>query len=298
MRIVITGGGGFIGRALAQRLWADDHDVCICDVQPVRLGRIQSVVVDLMQPGVVDPFLDGADAVIHLAGKAIAGRWTEPFKDAVYASRIETTRNVVNAIRRMPRKPEVFVCASGVGYYGDGGDAWLNESAPPGNDFLARLCVDWETEARRAEKHHIRVVTIRTAPVLGASGGVLAPLLPLFRAGLGGKLDGGKQWSPWVHLHDIVGAYRYAVLQRGLQGAVNVSAPDVVRNEQFTKLLGAALGRPAVLRIPTWALRMRYGEFGSTLLMSQRVVPQALAQNGYIFEFPELARALSNIFNA
>jgi uncharacterized protein (TIGR01777 family) len=238
--------------------------------------------------------LRDADAVIHLAGEPVAQRWTPLVKQKISASRIESTRNLVLGLARLAKRPQTLICASAIGYYGSRGDEVLRESSGPGSDFLAGVCSEWEKTARDAESLGVRVVSIRTGIALDARGGALARMLPPFRMGIGGRLGNGRQWMSWIHLNDLAGLFRHALLNP-LRGPVNGVAPNPVSNSDFTRELAAALHRPALFPVPKLALKMLFGEMSEVLLASQRVVPQAAEGAAFRFQFAELGPALADI---
>jgi uncharacterized protein (TIGR01777 family) len=240
--------------------------------------------------------VDGADAVINLAGEPVAPNlWTNARKRVLRASRIDPTRALVAAIGRSAQRPAVLANASAVGYYGDRGETSLSEEDTPGDDFLARLVVDWEAAAREAAT---RVALLRMGVVLGPRGGALPRLALPFRFLVGGPIGSGRQWFPWVHVDDVVGAFRFALDHPEVEGPLNVTAPESVRNRDFARALGQALGRPSWLRVPGLALRVAFGELGGALLTGQRVVPQALTAAGYPFQQPSLLPALRQALGA
>jgi uncharacterized protein (TIGR01777 family) len=231
--------------------------------------------------------LDGVDAVVHLAGEPLTGgRWTRSKMSRIRTSRAVGTRNLVLGIRAA--RPRVLVCASAVGYYGDRGDEELRELSGPGRDFLSQVCIEWETEARASG---IRTVVLRTGTVLGP-GGALEKMIGPFRVGLGGKLGTGRQWMSWIHRDDLVDLYMDAVTNPTLSGPVIAAAPEPVRNETFTRLLARAVDRPAVLRLPKWALRLAYGKVASVLLASQNCRPDRAMECGFKFTYPTFDGAL------
>jgi uncharacterized protein (TIGR01777 family) len=238
--------------------------------------------------------LQDVDAVIHLAGEPVAQRWNAHARQAIRQSRVTGTRNLVQALAKLPKKPEVLVCASAVGYYGSRGDEILNESSSPGADYLAQICVDWEQEAQAAEASGIRVVRVRTGLVLDARGGALPRMLPPFRMGVGGKLGSGKHWMSWIHLEDLAALFQFA-LANPVSGPLNGVAPNPVINADFTRALAAAVHRPAIFPVPAFALRLLFGEMSEILLSSQRALPQAAEAAGFRFRYPELAPALAAV---
>jgi hypothetical protein len=274
MRIVVTGGTGFIGRALAVRLRAGGDDVLV----PPR-GDVSAI--------------DGAGAVVNLAGEPIAQRWTAGTKRKIEESRTEGTRRLVAAIAAAKVRPSVLVSASAVGYYGARGDEELDEEAPPGDDFLARLCVRWEEAASAAASLGVRVVRIRTGVVLAVDGGALAKMLPAFRALAGGPVGTGRQWMSWIHRDDLVSLVLFALGNPEARGALNGTAPAPVRNAEFASALGLALHRPAVVPAPAPVLRLVFGEMATILLEGQRVVPKRALALGFSFRHPDLPSALA-----
>jgi uncharacterized protein (TIGR01777 family) len=234
--------------------------------------------------------------VIHLAGEPVAQRWTREARERIRASRVESTRTLVAALR--PNPPKVLVSASAVGYYGSRGDEILTESAAPAGDFLGRLAVDWEREAQEAQKFDVRVVSLRIAVVLGRNGGALAQMLLPFRLGIGGRIGDGKQWMSWIHLDDLASLAGFALENAGLRGAINASSPNPVTNAEFTRELARALHRPAIVPVPRLALKLLFGEMAEIIFSSQRVVPEAALKAGFAFRFPGIREALEKEFSA
>jgi hypothetical protein len=233
--------------------------------------------------------------VVNLAGEPIAGkRWTRAQKTRLRSSRIDTTRTIVQAIADAQRKPRLLLNASAVGYYGPRGDEEVSETEPPGNDFLAGLCREWEAEALRAEPHGVAVVRLRTGIVLGKGGGALAKMIPPFKLFVGGPLGSGRQWMPWIHLDDEVGLIEH-LLAPGAGGTVNATAPEPARMKEFCAALGNALGRPSWAPVPGFVLRAAFGEMADVLLTGQRAVPAEAQRRGYRFRFPTLPEALRDI---
>ena len=301
MRVLITGATGFLGRYLCRRLGAESHELWAL-ARDIR--RAKSLIPELAHAHFWDalagePPLEAlrVDAVVHLAGETIAGRWTPEKKRKIYDSRVLGTRNLVEGLARLDaqERPKVLISASAVGYYGDRGDELLTEDALPGTGFLSKVCQDWEREAQRAEELGLRVVRLRFGIVLGSGGGALQTMLPLFRLGLGGPLGSGRQWWSWVHLDDVVGLIAFALKNGALTGAVNATAPNPVRQREFARTLGRILRRPAVLPAPALALRLALGEFAGELLASTRAIPQKAQKAGYRFQHSELEGALRQI---
>lgn len=286
MRVAVTGATGMIGRALAGALSGRGDEV-------TALSRSTNWPDPKATPAPLDA-LRGRDAVVHLLGEQIAQRWSDEARREIRDSRILATRNLVDAIGelREEERPRTLISQSGAGYYGHLGDQVVDESAPPGDDFLARVTVDWEAEARRAEELGVRVVTNRTGVVLSESGGALEKMLPFFKAGIGGPVAGGKQWVPWVHLDDVVGAILFELDNDAATGPVNVAAPEPVTNRELSKVLGRVLRRPALAPVPGLAVKALYGQMAEIVITGQRAVPARLTELGYAFKQPGLEAAL------
>lgn len=285
MRVLITGGTGFIANPLKSLLEVTGHEVLIASRKP---GR--DVHWDPMSG---PPRLPPLDAVIHLAGEPVAQRWNADVKRRIRESRVIGTRNLVDALRGSSVK--TLISSSATGYYGDRADEALTEESAPGRGFLPEVCLAWEHEAARAREFGIRVVPIRTGIVLGRDGGALDKMLPPFRFGIGGNLGSGEQWMSWIHLDDLAGLFRFALENEALVAAVNGTAPNPVRNGEFTQALGTALKRPTVLTVPGFALHLLYGEMAQVLLEGQRVLPAAAERAGYRYKFPHLTDALEDL---
>lgn len=291
-RVLLTGGTGFIGHRLQSALVASGHTLTVVTRHPERHRTARAGVDYVAWP----PDLARQQAVVHLAGEPIFGaRWNARVKAAIRESRVSTTRALVDAMAASAQRPEVFVCASAVGWYGDRGDEQLDERSGPGSTFLAEVCQAWEAEALRAEALGVRVVRVRCGVVLGPGGGALAKMLLPFKLGLGGPIGSGRQWLAWIHARDIAELYVRAVDDPSLRGAVNGVAPEPVTSRDFARALGRALHRPAVLPTPAFALRLALGEVTDVLLESQRCVPRAAQQAGLAFRFPSIDAALADI---
>jgi uncharacterized protein (TIGR01777 family) len=300
MKILVSGSTGLVGTALVSALARDGNTVC-------RLVRPQSTVSLETKDGFnvawnpVTGELGGAgvgpDAVVNLAGASIGdGRWTTERKATLRSSRIESTRALVNALGKMNARPRVLISASAIGIYGNRGDELLTEESKAGGDFLAGLTQEWEAEALKAEALGIRVVLARFGIILAREGGALAKIVLPFKIGAGGKLGTGKQWMSWVMLDDVVGILRLAIENASVRSAVNVVAPQPVRNEEFTKVLAKILHRPALFPAPAFALRLALGEMADALLLSsQRVLPRVLEKTGYQFLHADLSSTLSSM---
>jgi len=294
MRILITGGTGFIGQALCPRLAAAGHEVVLLSRQAkprLPKGAATSVTA-----------LDALDAgefggVINLAGEPIGdGRWTPARRKLLLDSRIDTTSRLVEWMQRAKRPPGVLVSASAVGYYGEQGEREITEDTPPTPGFTHDLCAAWEREAARAAALGVRLCIPRIGVVLDRDGGALAKMLPAFRMGAGGRLGSGQHWFPWIHREDMAAILQWLLETPAASGAYNASAPNPVTNEGFTRSLGRALGRPTVLPMPAAALKLLFGEMSELLLVSDRMVPRRLLQEGFQFRYPNLDGALAAIF--
>jgi uncharacterized protein (TIGR01777 family) len=294
MRILVTGGTGFVGQALCPRLREAGHDVVVLSRrQASRPPRGAAVVVTGLDE------LDPAkfDAVVNLAGAPIGdARWTERRKRLLLESRTATTAGLVEWLRTSTRRPQVLVSASAVGYYGEQGDRTVTEETTPTPGFTHDLCAAWEREAGKASALGVRVCVMRIGVVLDRGGGALAKMLPAFRLGAGGRLGTGRHYFPWIHRNDVVAICQWLIENPRACGAYNVSAPIPVTNAEFTRTLGRALARPTVLPMPAAALELLFGEMSELLLASDRMVPRRLLAEGYVFEHPKLDDALGAIF--
>jgi uncharacterized protein len=294
MSVLVSGASGLIGSALSAALAGGGHSVR-------RLVRSEpgSEHEYRWDPsgGWLDPAaLERLDAVVHLAGETVAGRWTSAKKERIRESRVRGTELLSSALAALERPPSVFVCASAIGYYGDRGDEPLTEESASGDGFLAAVVRDWERASRAAEDAGIRVVRIRSGIVLSPRGGALRTMLRPFRLGLGGRLGSGRQYMSWIAIDDEVTAIHEALTNPGLSGPVNLVAPHPVTNAEFTRTLGRVLRRPAVLPVPRLALRLMFGEFAREgLLAGQRVLSARLSASGYDFRHPRLEQALRHL---
>ena len=300
MKILVTGATGLIGRKLCKSLSGDEHTLVALSRSPETARGLAANEVHKWHPTSGPPpaqALSGIDAVVHLVGEPIVdSRWTDAQKTLIRDSRVLSTRNLVAGLRSADSKPSALISGSAVGFYGNRGDEPLEENAAAGRGFLSETCRDWENEAAAASDFGIRVVQVRTGVVLSAEGGALKKMLPPFKLGVGGRLGSGRQWFPWIHIDDIVGIFRHAILTSSMKGPANGVAPEAVTNAEFTKQLGRALHRPAFLPVPELALRALMGEMADVLFDSQRVVPKAALEAGYEFQYPVLGRALEDLF--
>jgi len=302
MRVLLTGATGFVGRALVPALLRHGHEP-VAWVRSVEAARhLLGAETELVSAG-DDAWLmrevGRCDAIVNLAGERIIGRrWTDERRRRLVESRVGTTERIVRACASSARRPKVLISGSAVGYYGDQGDTVLTEDDVAGDDFLARLCVSWEAAAYGARSLGTRVVVLRTGIVLGREGGALAPMRLAFTLGLGGPIGSGKQFLPWIHLHDVVGIVMAALTDTRYEGPINAVAPEESTNRDFTHAVGRALRRPAVLPAPAVALRVVLGQAAGTLLGSQRVRPGRAQDLGYAWTYPALDAALANVVSA
>lgn len=294
MDVLVSGSTGLIGSALVSVLRDKGHEVR-------RLTRSGGSSGDAVRwdpsAGTIDAAgLEGVDAVVHLAGENIVGRWTAAKKARIRNSRVEGTRLLAGALIGLQRPPNVMVSASATGYYGDRGNELLTEESAPGSSFLSGVCREWEAAADQAREAGVRVVHPRFGIVLSTEGGALATTLPIFKLGGGGKIGNGKQYWSWVAIDDVVGATLYSLSNDSLSGPVNVTVPDPPTNAQYTRTLGGVLGRPTIFPLPAPAARIALGEVADELLLaSQRIEPAKLVKTGYSYHYPELGGAFRHL---
>lgn len=291
MTIVVSGSTGLIGTALVKALQDRGDDVVPLIRRPVSPGE-HAIAWDPARGTIDRASLEGADAVIHLAGENVFGRWTEAKKQRIRDSRVVGTRLVSNTLGALRRPPATLLAASAVGYYGDRGDELLSEESTPGDDFLAQVARDWEAATASSTRAGIRVVNFRSGVVLTPRGGALAMMLPPFRLGLGGHIGSGNQYVSWIALDDEIRAIVHLLDDRDTVGPVNLTAPAPVTNRQLAKALGKALGRPAIVPVPGFALRMAFGDGAEMLEGGQRVSPARLLASGFSFACPDIDQAL------
>ncbi|MBM2840770.1 MAG: hypothetical protein HW412_1298 [Bacteroidetes bacterium] len=301
MKIIVTGGSGFIGSALIPRLIAEGHEVVLLSRNPTaaRLkldSRVKVESWDGTTSGLWEMHVDGADAVVNFAGEPLdAKRWSRTQKDRIIGSRVGATNALVRAIQNAKKKPSVFISASGVGYYGPVEEGELSEDSPRGSDFLSEVTSQWEKAAHGAEGLGVRTVVLRIAVVLGDNGGALRKLLIPFKLFVGGVLGSGRQWFPWIHRDDLIGVIMFALTNPKVSGTVNVVAPESVTMKEFCKALGRVLHRPSWAPVPSFVLKVMLGEMSDMVLTGQRAVPKGLERLGYKFKFPQLETALRDI---
>jgi hypothetical protein len=299
MRVIITGGTGLIGRALASRLLAAGSEAIVLSRSPERGALPDGVRLcawDARTAEGWERLIERDTAIVNLAGENIgAGRWTRRRKERILTSRVDAGRAVFAAVERAPSKPRVVIQASAVGYYGPCGDRSVIESQPPGNDFLARIAAAAEASTAAVQSLGVRWVAIRTGVVLSREGGALPAMLRPFRLGLGGRLGSGRQWFPWIHIEDAVAAVCFLLDNESATGAFNVTSFDPVRNRHFTGILARTIRRPALFRVPSFVLRIVLGEMSTMLLTGQRAVPRRLLEMGFRFRLPEPAGALCDL---
>ncbi|MDA2912804.1 TIGR01777 family oxidoreductase [Acidobacteriia bacterium AH_259_A11_L15] len=293
MKIGVSGSTGLVGSALVPFLTTSGHQV----VRLVRSKPNPGEVYWSPGEGRLDASgLEGLEAVVHLAGENITGRWTPAKKARIRESRVQGTQLLAGSLAELPQPPKVLVCASAIGYYGDRGEEVLQEASPPGSNFLAEVCQAWEAASQPASQKGIRVVSLRIGVVLSARGGALGQMLLPFKLGVGGKIGSGRQYLSWIAIDDLVGVIHHALTTDSLQGPVNTVAPQTVTNLEFTKTLGRVLGRPTLFPLPAFAARWVFGQMADELLLaSARVEPARLKASGYVFRTPDLEGALRRL---
>lgn len=296
MNILITGGTGFIGKTLCKTLQEKEHQLTVLSRRPEKVTSLCGEAVEAIDN--LDKLDAEAsfDAIINLAGEGIAdARWTVKRKQILRDSRVKTTEQLVSFIERAKKKPDVLVSGSAVGFYGDKGNAALDENSLPYDDFSHRLCAEWEETAKNAETFGVRVCIVRTGLVIGRNGGFLKRMLPPFRLGLGGRLGDGRQWMSWIHRDDFIKIVELFLNSPTLQGVFNGTAPNPVTNDEFSRCLAKALNRPAFLPVPAFVLKMLLGELAELLLGGQRAFPKRILDAGFQFKFETLEQALQDV---
>ncbi|MDP3148754.1 MAG: TIGR01777 family oxidoreductase [Ignavibacteria bacterium] len=299
-KIVVTGATGLIGRELCKELFARGDELTIFSTNIGKAKVVLPFAKEVVEWKNYDKdysvHLDGKDAVIHLAGASVAGkRWTLSYKKEIYDSRINTTRNLVSSIEKCKQKPEVFISASAIGFYGERGDSILSETSSVGKDFLSYVCADWEKASDQFEKFDVRRVIVRTGIVLSLDDGALKKMLLPFQLYVGGQLGNGKQWFSWIHLADIISLYLFLLDNKNLKGIFNAVSSRPVQMKTFAKTLGKVLHKPSLFPVPKFILKLVMGESASAILASQKVKPEALLQAGFNFKFENLELALKDL---
>ena len=296
-KIVLSGGTGFIGSDICAQLLQKDYELILITRNPSKYEAIKANNLRYVSwDSPLNEVIDEADAVIHLAGEpVVGGRWTEEVKKKIYDSRVQSTRKLVQVMSSSNNKPEVFISASASGYYGDTGIEWRAEDDLPGDDFLARLCIDWEKEAQAAKELGIRVVNPRIGIVLGQDGGALKNMLTTFRLGLGGSIGPGTQFMSWIHLRDLTRAIIHFLEDNRIQGPVNMCAPEPVTMDVFTQLLAKTMHRPNLFSVPSFALKLLFGEGAQLILDSIRMKAEVLEAIGFTYTYEDLEEALFNL---
>jgi uncharacterized protein (TIGR01777 family) len=300
-KIIITGATGFIGSRLCRELHKKNYSLIVfsrnaASAKSELFLDAEFVNWDYHNPAEWEEYIEGTYAVIHLAGESLASkRWTEKQKRKIIESREISTRCIIEAIGKADKKPETFICASAIGFYGNAGDAILTENSPNGKDFLSDVCFRWEKEAEEAEKFGVRRVSIRTGLALSPEGGAFKKLLLPYKLFAGGPLGSGKQWLSWLHIKDLIQIYIFALENAAVKGAINATSPNPVTNKELANSLGKILHRPSFFRVPEFVLKMVLGEMSETVLSSQKVYPERLSLLGYKFLYPEITRALKDL---
>lgn len=297
MKVLISGASGLIGQFLCRTLKESGNEV-ISLVRDKNLESTDTIFWDPAHGKLQNEKLEGIDAAVNLSGENIAGkRWSEDRKKSILQSRIQSSKILVDALIGLDQPPKVLICSSAIGYYGNRSDEICTEETKSGKGFLAEVCRQWEATAHPAGANGIRTVLLRTGIVLSPDGGALAKMLPLFKLGLGGALGSGEQYMSWIAIDDLVGAIVFALSNENMKGPVNGTAPNPVKNAEFTSVLGKVLGRPTVLSVPAFALKLLLGkEMAEELLLcSTRALPEKLLQHGYTFKYPSLEEGLKKI---
>ncbi len=296
-RVLVSGASGPIGTALLPALKSSGARISRLARKNAKYAASDEQLIPWSPTEALSPeAVSGFDAVIHLAGESIVGRWTDAKKREIRDSRVQGTSNLAGALALAKQKPAVLICSSAIGYYGDRGEEVLTERSSPGTGFLPEVCVEWEAAAKQAMDAGIRTVLMRTGVVLSPKGGALGKMLTPFKLGVGGRIGSGRQWMSWIDVQDMVGAIHFMLQSDSIRGSVNMVAPSPVTNAEFTKTLASVLSRPAIFPVPAFAVKLGFGEMGETALLgSQRVEPAQLKKNGYTFQFSDLQSSLAHL---
>lgn len=300
MQVTLSGGTGFVGSRLVDQLLPSGARVHLLTrrLRPGLATGVMPYLWDHNREEAPAESLSGSDAVIHLMGEPVAQRWSPEIKKRIRESRVSSSKHLVAAIAHAEPRPSTLISASAIGFYGSRGDEWLDETSTAGSGFLSDVCREWEEEAMRAEELGVRVLRVRIGIVLGAEGGALHRMLPIFRAGIGGPLGSGSQWMSWIHVDDLVGMILFGLRYPHIHGVWNGVSPNPVTNADFTRTLARILKRPAFLPAPEFGLRMLFGEGSEALLASQRVKPVAAEEAGFRFQYAGLHAALRHILRS
>ena len=296
MKVIITGGSGFLGSKLSEALLNEGFEVVSLDILPPRNPKVKFLKVDLLKPLTLSDEIKDLDAIINLAGANIGVKWSEEYKKKIYESRVLGTKNLISLMENQDFRPKVFISASAVGIYGDRADEMLDEYSEikENQGFLAKVAKDWENEAKNAEKLGIRTIILRQGHILGM-GGLIQTLFPYYKLGLGGPIYSGKQYFPWIHMADLVNLYIFSI-KNDVSGVINAVAGDPITNKDFSKVFARVLKRPHIFFIPLFVLKIKFGEFADEVVKSQRVVRHNLHKD-FIFKFEAIEKALKNIFS-
>ncbi len=299
MKVFVAGGYGFLGLKIINELLKSGYTVTVAGrraPENINVRGVNYIRADLMVPGLWQKDIPDHDVIINLVGINIFQRWNPEIKKAIYDSRILSTRNIVEALKSVKGKKKIFINASAVGIYGDGGEEELYEKSPAGDDFLSEVCRDWEKEALAAADYGARVVMLRFGTVLGGDGGAFIKLKKSFRFFMGGKLGSGKQWFPWIHIDDIAGVIIRIIKNSKMSGVYNCTAPGVVTNGEFTDILAEEVHRPVLIPfVPEFLLKIVFGEFGGYLVRGQKAIPGRLIDEGYKFKYPDIRKAIKSL---
>jgi len=299
MRVIITGGSGLIGWALTENLAKDGHEVIVLSRNPEVVknlpGGARAEKWDGRSAQGWGKFVDGADAIVNLAGATISDRWSDARKKVIRESRVNAGKAIVEAVKAAEKKPGVVIQSSAVGYYGPRGAEEITEDSSAGNDFLASVCKEWEASTAELDGMSIRRPIIRTGVVLSKDGGALPKMLLPIKMFIGGPLGNGRQYFPWIHLQDEVAAIRFLIENKKANGVYNLSAPQPLTNKEFTQAIGKVLNRPTFMPVPAFAMQLLFGEMSTLLLDGQREVPQRLMKEGFKFQFSDAEAALRDV---